>query len=193
MNIITATHYNGSLRLGYGASNTPGERLGEDIEVYRNPISQFFARVHKRSMDIEIDGKIRCVDKKSFKSHLESIGLGDIQLENIKQISYENLIKDKTISTSGTKIHEDFSVEKQRKLLGKLMGALAREDTQAVNKLKRKGVMHQTRPSILISLVLESAAKAKGDNMEKPELKRNVRTGWLRRSTTFLPERTPLV
>lgn len=167
MNIITATHYNGSLRLGYGKNNAPGMRLGSDIEVYRNPISQFFAKKRELSMNIEIDGKMRCVNKKSFKLHLQSISLKDIQLENIGKISYEELIKKEPFTCRfNEEIHNDFSEEKLCKLFKKLMGALSRDDTVAVNKLKRKGVMLQRSNSRLISLVLESAKKISPDSME---------------------------
>lgn len=141
MSIITATNYNGRLHVGYGDEYSASKRLGSSINSYRNPISKFFTKLFGFSMDIQVDGKQRCLNKKSFKKHLQSIGFDIMNVEEVGKIGYETFIQknsDKLI-VSNKKLGESFSIKKRMKLFNKMIKELDANNTQAVIRLICKG------------------------------------------------------
>lgn len=141
MSFITATNYNGRLHLGYGDENSVGKCLGNSIYTYCNSISKFFTKLFGFSIELDIDGKQRCVNKKSLIKHLESIGLENISIEKIRKIGYNTLLKQHSgqIITRNDNLGESFSIEKRMKLFEKMVTQLEVNNTQAVKRLIRKG------------------------------------------------------
>jgi hypothetical protein len=143
--LITAVNYNGRLHLGYGYENGSTHCLGSSIKTYRNPIAKFFSKIFGFGIDVEVGGKIRCLNKVSLKSHLQSIGLGDAKLEEVSKIGYRTLIetiqeKDSAkLKISQEKLGANFSNTKRMKLFTKMIKQLDANNTQAVMKLIRKG------------------------------------------------------
>lgn len=138
---IIATNDAGRLHIGYGEKGSFAKCLGKSINSYYFFISKFFTKLFGYSMDIEIGGKIRCVNIKSFKNHLESIGLNLDNIEEIRKLGYSAFIKNNhnSISCSEGNFSDVLSNEKRERLFVKMVAKLQENDTEAVEKLIRKG------------------------------------------------------
>lgn len=141
MSIITATNYKGRLHVGYGDEDSVSKCLGKSINSYRNPISKFFTKLYGFSMDIDIGGKIRCVNIESFKKHLQSIGLEGNSIEQVRKLGYKAFIQNNSSSLiiGNDKLGENFSDKKRMKLFKKMIKELSYNNTQRVKRLIRKG------------------------------------------------------
>lgn len=143
MKIITAANYEGRLHLGYGEENSIPQCLGTSINTYHNFITKFFTQLFGFSMTLEIDGKQRCVNKKSLIKHFGSIGCEDANVTRIKAIGYYRFIEEIsgkiTITLRKDKLGESFSHSKRMELFEKMVAELQANNTQAVQRLIRKG------------------------------------------------------
>lgn len=147
MLIITATHYSGRLHVGLGSETGPSYSCGESVALYKNKISQFFAKFFNVGMDIEVDGKTRCVNKNSLKKHFQSLEL-NFDISKIQKSGYEATIrkeikkdekKSEISSHAKSLLGHNFSDKKRTKLFKKMVKHLVIGNTDQVKKLIRKG------------------------------------------------------
>lgn len=158
MNIITTVKYDGRLHLGYGAEDAIGNRLGTGISIYNNPIAKFFTKMLGTSVDIEINGKVRCLNKSDFIKHLKSIDNSIAynqpysregfysqtfasRLYKIKEIGYNRFIQDneKDIKDIKIKLSENIPHQKRMELTLKLARNMFCDNTEIVKKTILKG------------------------------------------------------
>lgn len=138
MSIVVASKFQGRLHIGLAASeNSQVKKLGLGITSYNNFITRLFARIFGTSTEVEIAGKIRCVNKISYENHLKSIG---IQIQNDVDIfAYDKLVKENKVNISNEILGSNFSHKRREFLFLKLIGNLRAGNTKKVIKLARKG------------------------------------------------------
>ena len=141
MSIITATNYAGRLHIGYGDENSVSKCLGNSLYVYHSPIAKFFTKLFGFSIEIDIANKSRCISKKSFTEHLQSIGLKNSNINEVCKIGYRTFIQNhaKEIIVSNEKLAENFSTKKRIKSFNKMISQLEANNTEAVKRLISKG------------------------------------------------------
>lgn len=141
MGIVTATNDRGRLYLGFGDENSVSRCLGSSIETFRNAGAKFFATLFGAALEIQVDGKNRCVSKKGFKQHLQSIGFDATVIDEVSRIGYDTFIRnnqDKLLLSSNI-LGETFSIKKRMRLFEKMVCHLEVNNSQAVKRLIRKG------------------------------------------------------
>lgn len=147
---ITTTNHNGHLYIGYGEENNLPKYIG-NFKVYRNCTMQFLTRMFRLSIDIEINGKKRCVNKKSFQEHLNSIckissvkNNNDLILKQVIKIGYDRFVNNISKAMDGSlnlskNLGDIFPDKKRKKLLEKLIYQTEINNLHAAKKLIRKG------------------------------------------------------
>lgn len=140
-NIITCVRDRGYLHLGYGDENSVGQKLGSSINVYTNCFTKLFAKIFGISTVIAVNGKKYSVEKKSLAIHLDSLGLGSEQVNEVAKIGYETLIMKNAdkLKLTGAKFGENLSNQKRTRLFRKMVAQIVNNNTHAAKKMVRKG------------------------------------------------------
>ncbi|MBA3722226.1 MAG: hypothetical protein H0W88_07485 [Parachlamydiaceae bacterium] len=139
--MITATNYEDRLHVGYGEENSVSKCFGRSINVYQNFITKTLTKLFGISIEVNIDGINRCVNRNSFRKHLYSIGLKNISVDDIKMVGYKTIInrnEDKLIKTEDN-LWESFSEKKRLNLFNKMVNCLLDDDTEGAKRMIRKG------------------------------------------------------
>lgn len=141
MGSVITTNYNGRLHLGYGDENSISHSLGKSISRYQGPFAQFFANLFRLSVDIQICGKKYCLNKDSFKDHLQSIGFNGTEIEKIKTTGYDTFIQrnDTKLIISNSKLGDTLSHKKRMILFYKMILEMQKNNTESVKKFIKKG------------------------------------------------------
>jgi hypothetical protein len=140
MGIVTTVTSQSRLHLGYGVENALPNRLGRSIKKYTG-LCSFFAKVFFKSVEIEINGRKHCVNRKSFIQHLESIGLQSSALKRAKRVGYAALINEAHIRPrlGNEKLGDLLTDKKRTKLLRQLVSAIDTDNIEIAKKLVRMG------------------------------------------------------
>lgn len=140
--VIVATKYDGRLHVGLCQDELSLPRkMGKNIVIYNNFITQFFSQILGLSMEVEIAGKVRCVNILSFKEHLQSI---NIECETkINIVSYESLIKNSKVELDEEYLGSDFSPARKEALTDKMLKCLLNHDVEGVKRQIRKGANYR--------------------------------------------------
>ncbi|MDP1879842.1 MAG: hypothetical protein Q8K60_02740 [Parachlamydiaceae bacterium] len=139
---ITNTTDNGKLYLGISNfSDDVSKTLGTGIDIYKNSIFAFFARIFNFASKIEVNGKHYTVNNKSFNEHLRSIDMIYANINIVRGMGYKNFIHEnrENIKESEKNLAENISDEKRTKLFVKLIHEIKNNRTENIINLVNKG------------------------------------------------------
>lgn len=145
MSIISTCNH-GRLYIGIGENNPA--LLGTDIKCYKRTISKKFAKLFRNSIEITIAGKKRCVNKSSFKKHLQTIYAAECDktiskaVKMLKNQDYYSFLEQNAVFITGNSLLRHSMPENHiQKLTKKLIVEFEKEelDVQKIKHLIRQG------------------------------------------------------
>ncbi len=140
MPIISATG-KGRLYIGQLEDKGPAKCLGRTVRVYTDPLTKCITKLFGCSVQVDIGGKSRCVNKNSLIKHLQSLELAPECVAKMQEVGYDALIAQNECSPlQGAQNFGDSLPEAKRcRITRRMCKALLANDTEAVKRYIRKG------------------------------------------------------
>jgi hypothetical protein len=104
------------------------------VDSYNNCFTQFFARLFRLSVDVNFDGKIRCINKDSYKQLLDNFGFNGILAPTFRTVA-----ESVTLPNSSLKMRDVISSNDRNTLFQKLAQAISTGNTSKALLMIGKG------------------------------------------------------
>jgi len=116
-----------------------------NVNSYNNWLTKFFAWVFQLAIDVNVDGKVRYVNKKSYLKLLQNLSNTDATLDNLSDYTKFRDVAEKSTLPTGKMIREAISTSKRNSLFRKLARAISRGYTEKALKVIGQGATLESR------------------------------------------------